>query len=292
MVLRAASVWSKSVCCGMVRLGPEGKIHTTLSERPKGWQEPHEPQPLFGHAAGDGRSAGSGRVELADRSVVELLADLHLVVGRAGGGQVGGLQGRGDLLDGPGEIDRGDVARDVVHHVGGLVGGSDDDAARVLAGGNLEHARGVGGIALHGRGAGVGIHLHLHQDVAGGADHVGLVGLVLEGHRPGLRDESLGRVGLRVHRGVHVDGLAGILAGGDIDHAEQALRVDVEADRTVGRSAGVRDVGELAADGDVVELVRIGAGDELEVGGNRRGRRRDALQGVAGGLEARCRRAG
>ena len=46
--LRAATVWSKSVCCGIVRLGPDGKIQTTLSDRPLGvWQLAHEPQPLF-----------------------------------------------------------------------------------------------------------------------------------------------------------------------------------------------------------------------------------------------------
>ncbi len=81
--------------------------------------------------------------------------------------------------------------------------------------------------------------------------------------------------------------LRGIFAGSGVDHAEEALRVDVEADRAVGRRAGIGYVGELAADGDVVELVRIGAGDELEIVGDGSGGRRDALQGIAGRLEAR-----
>ena len=45
---QAGSVWSKSVCCGMVRFGPDGKIHTMLSDVPNGvWHAAHEPQPLF-----------------------------------------------------------------------------------------------------------------------------------------------------------------------------------------------------------------------------------------------------
>ena len=66
----------------------------------------------------------------------------------------------------------------------------------------------------------------------------------------------------------------------------------------LGEAPVLGTIGKLAANGDVVELVRIGAGDELEIGGDGCGRRRDALQGIAGGLEAgvgeridrRCRR--
>src|SRR5579871_5658473 len=34
-------------CNGIVRRGPDAKIHTTLSVNPLGWHDPHDPQPLF-----------------------------------------------------------------------------------------------------------------------------------------------------------------------------------------------------------------------------------------------------
>src|SRR5262245_15647370 len=46
--LRVGSLGAKSVCCGIVRRGPAGKIHTTLSLVANGvWQAAQEPQPLF-----------------------------------------------------------------------------------------------------------------------------------------------------------------------------------------------------------------------------------------------------
>ena len=42
-----ASPGAKSACWGIVRRGPAPKIQTTLSLRPKGWQEAQEPQPLL-----------------------------------------------------------------------------------------------------------------------------------------------------------------------------------------------------------------------------------------------------
>ena len=50
-------------------------------------------------------------------------------------------QRRDDLLGRRGQVDHGDVARDVVHDVGARVVRVDDDAARILAGRDLQHAR-------------------------------------------------------------------------------------------------------------------------------------------------------
>ena len=57
------------------------------------------------HTTRDDRTAGGSGVEFAHRSVIELFAGLHFILGRAYGGEVGGLQGGTDLFDGPGEID-------------------------------------------------------------------------------------------------------------------------------------------------------------------------------------------
>ena len=240
---------------------------------------------VVGHATGDCGAARSHRVELSDGREVQLFAGLYLVLGRAGGRQVMGPQRGCDLLDNSREVDYSDIARDIVHDVGGFVGRVDHDPARIGAGRNLQHARRVGRIGLHRRRP-EPIHFQLDRDVAGGAHHVGFIRRMFERDGPGVGDEPLGRAGLGRHCAVHINGLARVLAGSGVNHREQALRVDVETDRPVRRRPGVGQVREFAVNGDIVELVRICPGDEVQIGGGDGGRRGDSRKRVAGGFEA------
>ena len=104
---------------------------------------------------------------------------------------------------------------------------------------------------------------------------------MLERHRPRLGNEPPRRIRLLHDGEVHVDRAVRVGLGRPIDHGEQTLSIDVEADRAVGRSTGVRHVREPALDRDVVQLVRIRTGRERK--GHRVGW--DAPEGIAGGPE-------
>src|SRR6185503_13215912 len=81
-------------------------------------------------------------------------------------------------------------------------------------------------------------------------------------------------------------GLPGVQLGVDIDHRQQALRIDVEAYRAIGRRARAGQVGELALERDAVQLIGVGAGDELEVIRVVRVAGGDAVHGIPQRLEA------
>ena len=101
----------------MVRFGPDGKIQTTLSESPNGWQDAARAPAVIRHPAGDGGAAGSRGIEFADGRVVQLLADVNLVFGVPGVGRLAERNVAIALLERAREIDNGHVARDIVHDV-------------------------------------------------------------------------------------------------------------------------------------------------------------------------------
>ena len=131
--------------------------------------------------------------------------------------------------------------------VGGVV--EVDVARRVLVAGEAD--------------APVGRDVELHEQVAVGRHDVGVAAaaLVREGHRPGAGEEQLllarlGLLGAAVE--VQEAARAGVAlasradAGDDVD---EGLRVDVEAQRAVGRGGDVRQEGVPAADDDALQLV-------------------------------------
>src|SRR5690606_15700438 len=112
------------------------------------------------------------------------------------------------------EIHHRDVARDVVHHVGGGAIARDGDAERVLAGVLAAGGRVVGVVQVDvAGGAGAtseaqfagGVHVQLHQQVAAGGDDVGIAGAALGGEadRPRVGEEEPRLARLR-HAGAQV----------------------------------------------------------------------------------------
>ena len=103
------------------------------------------------HPARDRRATRRRRIEHANRGVVQLLPDVDPVFERARRWQGCRLDRGDDAFARPGQIENGDVPRHVVHHVGAGIVAVHDDAARIAAGGDLQHSRRIGRIAQHPR---------------------------------------------------------------------------------------------------------------------------------------------
>src|SRR5262249_16739650 len=85
------------------------------------------------HAPGDGRLSRCGRVEFADGGMIQLFADLDLIGVRSRRRQTFGSESRRNFFHRSSQIDHGDIARDVVHHISSLVSPADHDASWILS---------------------------------------------------------------------------------------------------------------------------------------------------------------
>ena len=222
--------------------GPSGNIQVTPSVSPRG--DSCSSCPSRCRTCGPRAPSTSAACRRADARVEELVAAQDDRSERAGRGERSRRNARDlvvQLRVVARDVDDRDVARDEVHHVSTRVGRVDHDSLRILADRDADDVaqrarRQERGRRIDGRRP-VRVEDDADEAVGPAQDDEAFVRAPLERHRDRSGVEELLTDVLELDAPVHVERHAGVHVGRRVEHAEQALDVDVEAERAVRRRA-------------------------------------------------------